>query len=119
MKIFILLLLLSVAGCTKKPAEQQQAVNNMAQAIIGQAPIKGIWWSPEQYQSAAFQIKDTSIYYPDMLVEYRYELNGDRLLVYRPEGVASSYIVQATADTLILSTMGRQQIYTRAQTRQP
>ena len=119
MRTFILLLLLIVAACTKKPAEQQQPVNNMAQALVGQAPIKGIWWSPDLYQSAAMVIKDSSIYYPDMFTEYRYELNGDSLLVYRPEGVASSYLVSATADTMILSTMGQQQIYTRAQTKQP
>lgn len=119
MKTFMLLLLLSVAGCSKKGADEQQAAKSLAQSIIGQVPIKGIWWSPEMYQSAAMQIKDTSIAYPDMLVEYRYELKGDSLLVYRPEGVASSFIVQASVDTLILSTMGIQAVYTRAQTKQP
>jgi len=81
--------------------------------------ISGIWWSPDMEQSAAFLIKDSTIYYPDFFAEFRYELKGDSLLIFREDGIAGSRIVRVTPDTLILSSWGREHIYTRAEPRKP
>lgn len=79
----------------------------------------GIWWSPEQSQSAAFWIKDSTIYYPEHFAEYRYTLHGDSLIVYREEGEnIVSTIVRVTPDTMILSTFGQVALYTRSETQQ-
>ncbi|HEX9615438.1 MAG TPA: hypothetical protein VGA55_08015 [Bacteroidota bacterium] len=77
--------------------------------------IFGIWWSPDMEQSAAFLINDSTIYYPDMFVEYRYEINNDTLFVHRDDGIAASRIVRVTPDTLILSSWGQDQLYTRTE----
>lgn len=78
--------------------------------------IHGIWWSPDVYQSAAFQIKDSTIYYPDDFAEYRYDISGDTIVVHRADAVLRSTIVKVTSDSLILSSFGREWIYTRAET---
>ncbi|MBI4427504.1 MAG: hypothetical protein HY562_00115 [Ignavibacteriales bacterium] len=68
------------------------------------------------FQSAAFQIKDSTIYYPDVFGEYRYELKGDSVFIHRDDGVSGSAIVKLTADTLILSTFGQEAVYSRSET---
>ena len=79
--------------------------------------MQGIWWSPDVYQSAAFQIKDSTIYYPDDFAEYRYNISGDTIVVHRADAVLRSTIIKATSDSLILSSFGREWIYTRAETK--
>jgi len=69
------------------------------------------------YQSAAFQIKDSTIYYPDDFAEYPYDLRGDTIVIHRPDAVLRSAIIQATTDSLILSSFGRKWIYTRTETK--
>ena len=69
------------------------------------------------YQSAAFQIKDSTIYYPEDFAEYRYDISGDTIVVHRDDAVVRSIIVKATADSLVLSSFGREWIYTRVETK--
>lgn len=87
---------------------------------IERKAIVGIWWSPQMFQSAAFDIRDSTIYYPDDFKEYRYDLTGDTLLIYQDEGyVLRSVILKATADTLVLLTQGFEETYTRSETPMP
>ena len=69
------------------------------------------------YQSAAFQIKDSTIYYPDDFTEYGYDLSGDTIVIHLDDATVRSVIVKATADSLVLSSFGREWIYTRAETK--
>ena len=97
-----------LAACTGQKVERRQIHRNS---------IQGIWWSPQMFQSAAFQIKDSTIYYPDDFKEYKYDLAGDTLLVYQDDGyVLRSIILSVTADTLVLVTQDVREIYTRAET---
>ncbi len=82
--------------------------------------IRGIWWSPDMFQTAAFRIDDSTIYYPDAFAEFTYEVKGDSLLVFRDNGeIASSVIIKVSADTLILFSFGRNHVYTRSETKTP
>ena len=81
--------------------------------------ILGIWWSPTMEQSAAFLINDSTIYYPDMFEEYRYEISRDTIFVHREDGIAASRIVRLTSDTLILSSWGQEMLYTRTEPKPP
>jgi hypothetical protein len=84
------------------------------------APVlRGIWWSADQPQSAAFEFKDSTVYYPDMFVEFKYAVRRDTLVVHRDEGESRSVIVRLTADSLILSTANRLAAYSRSEPRRP
>ncbi len=115
MKICSLLsvLALILAGCTAKDGD------HAARPTIARSAIHGIWWSPQMFQSAAFRISDSTIYYPDDFKEYKYSLSSDTILIYREDGVLRSFIRRATPDTLILVTEGIEEIYTRAETPMP
>lgn len=78
--------------------------------------LQGIWWSPEMPQSAAFQVKDSTFYYPDAFAERKYELKDDSLFVFFDDGsVSASVILKLTPDTLILSTGGMEELYMRTE----
>jgi len=112
--LFMLASAFILASCAGQDADQA------ARSGIQRSTIQGIWWSPEMYQSAAFQINDSTIYYPDDFKEYRYSLSADTILIYRDDGsIFRSVILRATPDTLILVTEGIEEIYTRAETPVP
>lgn len=94
-----------------------QPLQEKAATTFDRRDIRGIWWSPEMPQSAAFQIKDSTIYYPDTFTESKYELKGDSLFIHRDDGISGSRIVKVTADTLVLSTFGEESFYTRSETK--
>ncbi|MBI3006660.1 MAG: hypothetical protein HYY49_14790 [Ignavibacteriales bacterium] len=94
-----------------------QPLQEKAATTFDRRDIRGIWWSPEMPQSAAFEIKDSIIYYPDVFAEYKCELKSDSLLVYHDDGVLRSIVVKLTTDTLVLSTSGQESIYTRSETK--
>ena len=113
-RVCLLASALILAACNGRDTDQS------AQSTIRRSAIRGIWWSPEMYQSAAFQINDSTIYYPDDFKEYRYSLSADTILIYRDDGsIFRSVILRATPDTLILVTEGIEEIYTRAETPVP
>lgn len=115
----LLILFFSFASCVEKNAPQERPVTALSRSTIDRNAILGIWWSPDMFQSAAFQIKDSTIYYPESFAEYKYVLSGDSLFVYREDGyVSASLIARVTADTLILRTMGTEEIFTRSETQQ-
>ena len=103
--VMVLGLTIGMLGQTKQAP--QAASSRVAMAI------RGIWWSHAMPQSAAFQISDSTIYYPDAFVECRYWVRGDSLFVYRDEGVSGTRIVKVNADTLVLSSYGGKEVYTR------
>lgn len=107
----LLFLVLIVPACSRQETRQDPG---------RQAAIRGIWWSPEMFQSAAFEIRDSTIYYPDEFRECRYELADDTILIHQDDGsVLRSAIREVTKDTLILVTMGIESIYTRSETPTP
>ena len=117
-KNYILLFVLCLSACTNKEQnEQKEAVP--AQSMDVRNALMGIWWDPEMPQSAAFQVKDSTMYYPDQFAEYAYELRGDSLFVHHENGDISSRIVKVTADTLILQTFEQEHTYTRAEPKMP
>jgi len=105
-------------GCENRATVQKQ-LSPSPQEVPVRNDLLGIWWSPDLPQSAAFEIKDSTIYYPDMFAEYKYEVKGESLLVYRDDGVAGSVIVSVSSDTLVLLTMEIRQVLTRSETQQP
>jgi hypothetical protein len=109
MKIFLIILLLSIfPTCGKAPDHQSPS---------RRSSLQGIWWSPKMFQAAAFQIKDSTIYYPDEFRECRYTLLGDTLFVSQEDGfVLKSVILRVTPDTLVLATEGFEELYTRSET---
>src|SRR5512145_1566861 len=100
----LLMLFLAFAGCAVKSAHQDQPAIHFRKPTIDRTAILGIWWSPDMFQSAAFQIKDSTIYYPESFAECNYELRGDSLFVYREDGLSVSIIARVAPDTLILRT---------------
>lgn len=117
MRFLTLLLLATLFGCASRETRPPQLPS--PHSSIDRRAILGIWWSPEQYQSAAFWIKDSTIYYPEHFAEYRYTLHGESLIIYREEGeVIASTILKVTPDTLILSASGQVALYTRSETQQ-
>lgn len=117
----------ALLACAGEPPRQQDSSSNRA-SDVSNTPvptptaanaIKGIWWSAEQPQSAAFQIKDSTIYFPDSFVEFRYELKGDTLLLHRDDGDVRWIITRVTADTLVVAMFERQDTYTRAEPTKP
>ncbi|MDH3252218.1 MAG: hypothetical protein OEM41_05455 [Ignavibacteria bacterium] len=117
--IQIFLLVVSLVDGAERDTIQEQPGTPSPQATIARSAIQGIWWSPEMSQSAAFQIGDSTIYYPDLFEERRYELKGDSLIIYHDDGYLLRFIVKVTADTLILTGLGQEQIFTRSETRKP
>jgi len=108
LRILVLISIVVLFGCSKNKSHEAQ---------IRRSALMGIWWSPQMFQSAAFQIKDSTIYYPDDLKEYRYELRNDTLLVYQDDGnIVRSVVLRITADTLVLMTQGSEEIYTHSET---
>ena len=113
----MIVLILCCVACAGKNAGKQQRAASLSQTSANRMALQGIWWSPEMFQTAAFQIGDSTIYYPDAFAERPYELRNDSLFVYHEDGtIFRSTVVKVTADTLILSTFGREQIFTRAET---
>lgn len=117
MKSFVAILLLCLCDSSQAQSTEQRvkAATRPSFAKI----IQGIWWSVEPAPSAAFQITDSTIYYPDMFVEYPYSLSGDTLRVHREDGIASSVILKANKDTLILKSYDFVLIYTSLERRKP
>ena len=111
----LLFLLLLFACAMQSPGQEHHQTISLTPSIDKSA-ILGIWWSPEMQQSAAFQIEDSTIYYPDQFAQYKYALHNDSLFVFRDEGVGISVIVRVTADTLVLSAFGHEDIFTRTET---
>ncbi|HEX9657741.1 MAG TPA: hypothetical protein VGB89_12610, partial [Bacteroidota bacterium] len=115
MTMRLLFLLLLFACAMQSPGQEHHQTISLTPSIDKSA-ILGIWWSPEMQQSAAFQIEDSTIYYPDQFAQYTYVLRNDSLFVFRDEGVGISVIVRVTADTLVLSAFGHEDTFTRTET---
>ena len=114
MKNYILLFVLCFSACTNKEQnEQKEAIPDQSTDVRN--ALMGIWWDPEMPQNAAFQVNDSTMYYPDQFAEYTYELRDDSLIIHHENGDISSRIVKVTADTLILQTFGKDYAYTRAE----
>jgi len=109
------LLILVFTCCENKTMSQEHHQTVPLVQRIDKTSILGIWWSPEMEQTAAFQIEDSTIYYPDQFAQYPYDLRHDTILVFREEGVLVSLVVRITPDTLVLSTYGHEAIYTRSE----
>jgi hypothetical protein len=119
-RIQILVLVLGIAGCSGNDANQEQSAGSSPQSTFDRESILGIWWSPDMFQTAAFQINDSTIYYPDAFAQRKYELKGDSLFISLEDGfVMRSAVIKVTADTLILSAFGQEQVFTRAETQKP
>jgi len=71
-EITVFLAFLLSGGCVDKGISQRRE-----SSPVDRRAIQGIWWWPDMYQSAAFRIKDSTIYYPDMFEEFRYKLKGE------------------------------------------
>ncbi len=108
-----LLILLSM--CWQEIHSQEHHQTIAPPLKINKSTLLGIWWSPEMQQSAAFQIEDSTIYYPDEFAQYRYVFRNDSLFVFRDESVTISVIARVNADTLVLSTFGHKGIFTRTE----
>jgi hypothetical protein len=112
MKIHILLFALILVGSDDGRSDKQAQASS--RTSVNRTMIRGIWWSPEMPQSAAFQVNDSTFYYPDMFMERKYEIKGDSLFVFFDDGsIVASVIVKLTADSLVLSTDGIEALYTR------
>ena len=114
MKTYIFLIVLVVAGFSaEKPHQQKQA---SSRAGINRTMIQGIWWSSELPQCAAFQVNDSTFYYPDEFIYRKYEITGDSLFVFLDDGyIISSAVVKLTPDTLILFSFDKEHLYTRTE----
>jgi hypothetical protein len=67
-------------------------------------------------QTAAFQVDDSTFYYPDHFTSRKYDILGDSLFVFFDDGyVSSSVIVKLTVDSLVLLKDSTEQLYTRAE----
>ena len=109
----VIILIAILCCCGEKPGGQTPSD---PKTRSNRTLLLGIWWSSEMPQAAAFQVNDSTFYYPDQFVERRYELRGDSLFIFFEDGyVSSSAIVKLTTDTLMLSTDGVEQTLTRAE----
>ncbi|MEX2115792.1 MAG: hypothetical protein WEB37_02805 [Bacteroidota bacterium] len=114
MKTHILVVALVFIACNSKKADEQTP--EASRSGIHRTMIQGIWWSHDMPQVAAFQVNDSTFYYPDHFIDRKYEIKGDSLFVFFEDNyISSSAIVKLTVDTLILSTDGTEQVYTRAE----
>lgn len=112
MKTHILVVALVFIACNGKKADEQTPTTSRSNRTM----IQGIWWSQDMPQVAAFQVSDSTFYYPDHFIDRKYEIKGDSLFVFFEDNyISSSAIVKLTVDTLILSTDGAEQVYTRAE----
>ena len=115
-KILAALTCITLIGITVCNAQQTRPAALSVREKINRSALIGIWWSSEMPQSAAFEIKDSSFYYPDSFSESRYSLRGDTLFMHLEDGTVSTIIIRkVTADTLILFSWDIEQIYTRSE----
>lgn len=113
----LILVLIGSSGFPEAAAQQKHTQAKQSKAKHSKSALMGVWWSPEMPEAAAFDIKDSTIYYPDQFIERRYRLKGDTLFVEFDDGfVAPSIILRITADTLILFSWDHEQVYTRKET---
>jgi len=73
--------------------------------VVNRLILKGVWWSIDSTSpTAAFKIEDSTVYYPDREGEatFRYELNGDTLVIHFDSYDSNSIIVKIEGDTLVL-----------------
>ena len=113
MIVKVILILCVLCGSAHSQAKSKERVLTPQSSLP--SVILGIWWSSDQPQSAAFQIKDSSIYYPDTFTEYPYTVQGDSIFVHRDDGITVSVVLKVTKDTLILRSFDITQVYTRAE----
>jgi len=68
-------------------------------------------------QCAAFDVNDSTFYYPDEFVYRKYKIKDDTLHIFLDDnrGILSLAIVKLTPDTLILSAFGGFSLYTRTE----
>jgi hypothetical protein len=116
MKTYVCLIVLFFVASSAGQTYQQEKASS--RASMHRAMIQGIWWSSDLPQCAAFQVNDSTFYYPDEFVYRKYEIKGDSLFVFLDDGdIISSAVVKLTTDTLILFSFGKEHLYTRAEPR--
>lgn len=114
MRMCLCLVVLVAVGLNSTSARQKKQGPSTSQ--INRTTIQGIWWSKEWPQSAAFQVNDSTFYYPDEFISRKYRIGGDSLFLFLEEGdTVRSLIVKLSSDTLILLTNGTKALYTKTE----
>lgn len=113
-RFFAIFMALVFLGCNgRNTNEQPQTASHPRD---NRSMILGIWRSAELPQSAAFQVNDSTFYYPDEFVERKYTLKDDSLFIALDDGsVIRSAIMNLSADSMILMTNGAKRLYTRTE----
>ena len=89
--LFLFTVLVGLIACQTKRTENQEMnpESDLTVSVvkIDTSLLKGIWWENKDAPVASFEIKDTTVYYPDQevaLSEFKYTLIDDSLVIFKP-----------------------------------
>jgi len=75
--------------------------------------ILGVWWESKNDPSAAFEIRERDINYPEQLAAYKYKLHNDTLFISFPDEMDTCKVSMNSYDSLILINKYRTAVFYR------